>query len=108
MAIDFFEKELVKVQERFNQTFGETQAVNLLTRSHVILSIIYLGLIAKEINKQGIKKNGEKDIEKVKEFMKIKAILNKVFDRFETEIEIQNQKGKEALDYERHGKRIAG
>jgi len=95
MAIDFFEKEVRKVQDKFNETFGETQAVNLLARFDVIFSIINFGLIAKEINKQSIKQNGKKDIEKVKEFMRTKEILNNVFDRFETEIKTQNQTGKE-------------
>ena len=76
MAIDFFEKEVSKVHQRFNQTFGETQVINLSTRFNVILSIINLGLVAKELNN----KNKRKDIEKIKEFMRIKEILNKVFD----------------------------
>ena len=68
MAIDFFQKEVRKAEQRFNETFGATQIVNLSARFNVIFAIINLGLIAKEINKQSIKQNGKKDIEKVKEF----------------------------------------
>ena len=86
MAIDFFQKELTKVQDRFNQTFGESQAIKLTARFNVILSIIHLGLIAKQINK-----SKRKDIKQIKEFMKTKAVLNSTFDSFESEIEKQNQ-----------------
>jgi hypothetical protein len=91
MPIDFFQKEVTKVQGRFNETFGETQVVNLSTRFNTIFSIINLGLIAKEIKKQSIKKNGKKDIEKVKEFMRTKGILNKVFDNFEKDLNQTSQ-----------------
>jgi len=95
MPIDFFQKEVTKVQGRFNETFGETQVVNLSTRFNVIFSIINLGLIAKEIKKQSIKKNGKKDIEKVKEFMRTKEILNKVFDNFEKDLNQTSQQTKQ-------------
>ena len=86
MAINFFQKELSKVQERFNQTFSESQTQNLATRFNVILAIIHLGLIAKEINK-----DKKKDIQKVRDFMQAKAILNKAFDSFKSEMEIRKQ-----------------
>jgi len=76
MAIDFFDKEVRKVQQRFNQTFGEMQVINLSARFNVIFSIINLGMIAKELNN----KNKRKDIAKIKEFMQTKEILNMVFD----------------------------
>ena len=94
MAIDFFQKEVRKVEQRFNETFGATQIVNLSARFNVIFAIINLGLIAKEINKQSIKQNGKKDIEKVKEFMRTKEILNNAFDNFENEKK-QNKPRKE-------------
>ena len=94
MPINFFQKEVKKVQDRFNDTFGETQVVNLSARFNVIFSIIHLGLIAKEINKQSIKQNGKKDIEKVREFMRTKEILNNAFDNFEANLK-QTQQGKE-------------
>ena len=94
MPIDFFQKEVGKVQQRFNETFGETEVINLSARFNVIFSIINLGLIAKEIHKQSIKQNGKKDIGKVKEFMRTKIILNKTFDNFEANLK-QTQQGKE-------------
>ena len=108
MPIDFFQKEVGKVQQRFNETFGETEVINLSARFNIIFSIINLGLIAKEIHKQSIKQNGKKDIGKVKEFMRTKIILNKAFDNLETEIRNQAKHEKEALDYGRHAKRITG
>jgi len=94
MPIDFFQKEVGKVQQRFNETFGETEVINLSARFNIIFSIINLGLIAKEIHKQSIKQNGKKDIGKVKEFMRTKIILNKAFDNFEVNLK-QTQEGKE-------------
>ena len=42
MAIDFFEKEVSKVRERFNQTYGVMVVCNLNHRQAAILSIINL------------------------------------------------------------------
>lgn len=103
MAIDFFEKEVRKVQKSFNQTFGEMQAINLSTRFNVILSIIHLGLIAREIKKQ----NKTKDITKIKKFMKVKSIINNVFDKFGNEQKhnkIRKEKFRdEKFNYDQYG-----
>ena len=100
MPIDFFQKEVGKVQQRFNETFGETEVINLSARFNVIFAIINLGLIAKEIHKQSIKQNGKKDIEKVKEFMRTKIILNKAFDNFEGNLkQTQEKKENESCEY---------
>lgn len=111
MAIDFFEKEVRKVQKRFNQTFGETQAINLSTRFNVILSIINLMMIAKEINQQ----NKTKDIAKIKEFMKVKSIINNVFDKFGNEQKHNKIRKEKVTDgrfnydqYGQYGSRNAG
>jgi len=76
MAIDFFDNEAIKLQNRFNETFGDLQAFNISARFSFILAIVHIGMLAKELNQQ----NKKKDILKIKEFMRIKEILNKAFD----------------------------
>ena len=80
MAIDFFQKELEKVFDRFNETFGDTLAKGE-ERANAQLLIIYIGGIAKKLMKQ---KNG-KDFNLIKEFMKGKAALYILFDKLENE-----------------------
>ncbi len=41
MKVNFFEKELIKVRERFNQTFGKQTVCDLQTRAQVIIAIIH-------------------------------------------------------------------
>ena len=49
MKVDFFEKELTRVRERFNQTFGKQLACDLQTRAEVIIAIIQMGLLGNKI-----------------------------------------------------------
>ena len=82
MPIDFFEKEVTKVQNRFSQTFGQTTVVNLDVRYNVMLTIIHLHRIAGEIRK--LKPMNSR--EKVKEFMRCKAALDSVFTKLENKL----------------------
>ena len=91
MAIDFFLKEQSKVQDRFNETFGKMQVVNLEARSSVILSIVYLGMLAKKL---GNKRNKAKDIDMIKEFMKVRQAIHRVLDSAQKNNSM-SQKGKE-------------
>ena len=51
MNVNFFEKELFKVQQRFNQTFGKQTVCDLQTRAHIIFGIIHMGLLGNKILK---------------------------------------------------------
>lgn len=105
MAIDFFEKEVAKVQSRFNQTFGQAIVIKLERRYEAILTITHLGRLANKIRK-GKPMNSKM---KVKEFMRCKAALYSMFNKLEKEL---NQ-GKE-MSHERdhygtsHGSRRYG
>lgn len=49
MPVDFFEKEVTKAQERFNQTYGEMIVCNLRLRQATIMSIIHLDILHRKI-----------------------------------------------------------
>ena len=76
MPIDFFQSELYKIQDRFNQTFGKLVVCNVNTRMRVMLAIIFLGILERKI----MAKNDRDDI---KRFIRTKDTLNKFFDHFE-------------------------
>ena len=76
MAIDFFEKELGKVQDKFNQNFGSLDVCNIKLRQSVILGIISMSLIMKRIKKQNRK-------EDIKQFMRHKEALTVIFNKIE-------------------------
>jgi hypothetical protein len=81
MPIDFFEEEIRKVQERFNQTFGMLNVYDLKSRQSTILAICSLTLIAGRI-KQAKNKDDKK--EDIKQFMRNRTILNDVFNQIKT------------------------
>jgi hypothetical protein len=72
MPLDFFEKELGKVQLRFNQTFGVMPLCNPKTRTMAILAIVQMGILQKKIMRN-------KKKEDISRFVKIKDLLNKVY-----------------------------
>ena len=82
MPIDFFESELQKAQDRFNQTFGTTTVCDLKLRQSVILAICFMGNADRKIKNVT---NKDKVREQIKKFMKTRCILNNLFDRFERE-----------------------
>ena len=76
MKINFFEKELVAVRQRFNQTFGNQIVCNLETRYRVILAVIHMGMLAKKICKTRDKSAVRDDI---RTFIRIKKTLMTIF-----------------------------
>ena len=82
MSIDFFELELKKAQDRFNQTFGTTTVCNLEARQSVILAICFMGTAGRKIKNAT---NKDRVREEIKKFMKTRCILNNLFDQFERE-----------------------
>ena len=82
MAVDFFEKEVRKVRQRFNQTFGRQTVYNLNARYSAILSLCRLGILSRRISRA---KNKEKVRDSIREFIRIRDVLNYFFDLMERE-----------------------
>ena len=55
MAVDFFEKEVSKAQDRFNETFGKLTVCDIRTRQQAILKIIKMSLIRNRIIQERVK-----------------------------------------------------
>ncbi len=72
MPVDFFGKELNRVQERFNQTFGVMPLCNPKVRIRVIFAIVQMCLLQRKIIK-------DKRKEDISQFVKTKDKLNKIF-----------------------------
>ena len=84
MKIQFFEKELQKVRDRFNETFGIMPVCNLKLRGKTILSICHLGCLAKEMAEIKSRDHPHKTIAK---FMRVRNELNRIFDELEKDQE---------------------
>ena len=80
MKIDFFEKELTAVRQRFNQTLGKLAVCNLKTRYQVIIAIIQMGLLTKKIARTKDKSRVRDDI---RMFIRIKNTLMTIFSTTE-------------------------
>ena len=76
MPIDFFESEVTKVQERFNQTYGMMVVCNLKFRQAAILSIVNLNLLYKKITAAKSKDEVRQDIQ---QFIRVRNILTSHF-----------------------------
>ena len=84
MAVNFFEREVKKVRQRFNQTFGRQIVCNLNARYSAILSICRLGILADRIKEAEGK---EKAKESIQEFTRIRDVLNNFFNIMENQEE---------------------
>ncbi len=80
MPVDFFEKELGKIQARFNQTFGIMPLCNPKARIRAIFAIVQMCILQKKIMK-------EKQKEDISRFVKTKDRLNKIFSTLIKETE---------------------
>jgi hypothetical protein len=80
MPVDFFEKELNTVRERFNLTFGNQTVCNLKTRCRVIISIIHMGMLGDKIMKAGNKSMVRDDIQM---FNRVRDTLMTIFTNAE-------------------------
>ena len=79
LAVDFFEREVNKVQQRFNKTFGVLDVCDIRTRQKAILSIIKLMRLKDRImnnNSNNIKEDRSK-------FVKTRDWLNQAFNKIE-------------------------
>jgi len=84
MAVNFFEREVKKVRERFNQTFGRQIVCNLNARYSAILSICRLGILADRIREAEGKEKAKVSIQ---EFTRIRDVLNNFFNIMEKQEE---------------------
>ena len=83
MAVDFFEKEVRKVRQRFNETFGRQTVCNLDARYSAILSICRLGILTRKISSA---KNKENVRDSTSEFIRIRDVLNNFFNLMEKQM----------------------
>ena len=79
MAIDFFEKEVKKVQQRFNETFGVMTVCDLKLRQSAILTLIELCRLSEKI----MSNNKDKVRDEIKKFMRAKSVLGNLFDQID-------------------------
>jgi len=80
MKVNYFEKELIKVRERFNQTFGKQIVSDLRTRAQVIIAIIHMGLLSDKIMKAKDKEMVRDDI---RMFIRKRNTLTTIFNNVE-------------------------
>jgi hypothetical protein len=80
MAVNFFEREVKKVQERFNERFGMFTVCNLDVRYSAVFSICWLGILSRKISKA---KDKEKAKDTIREFIRIRDVLNNFFTLME-------------------------
>jgi hypothetical protein len=80
MPVDFFEKEVNRAQEKFNQTFGMLETGDIKLRQLVILKICGLGCLKNKIGKAA---NRDQVRDEICKFMKIRNTLNNVFNTIE-------------------------
>jgi hypothetical protein len=99
MKVNFFERELTKVRERFNQTFGKPTVCDLKKRAQVIIAVIHMGLLGNKIMKAKDKEMVRDDI---KMFIRKRNALTTIFNNTEKyweerrRYEKGNQTGKRA------------
>jgi hypothetical protein len=83
-AIDFFEKEVKRLQERFNGTFGQEPTVNMRARHLAILAVCWADILARSVRET----SDEKRIGEIaREFCNVRKALNRFFDLIEPQPE---------------------
>ena len=80
MPVDFFEKEVTRAQQKFNQTFGMLKTSDIKLRQSVILKICGLGCLRNKIIKAADK---DQVRDEICNFIEIRDILNNVFNSIE-------------------------
>jgi hypothetical protein len=80
MPVDFFEKEITKAQQKFNQTFGTLKTGDIKLRQSAILKICGLGCLRNKIVKAA---DRDQVRDEICHFMEIRNTLNNVFNSIE-------------------------
>ena len=83
MPVDFFDREVNKVQQRFNETFGVLDVCDLQMRQKTILSIINMMRLKDKIMSTQDNKNIKEDRSK---FVKTRDALNSIFNQIDQEL----------------------
>ena len=84
MAIDFFEKEVERLESRFDKLFGGQVVCDLRSRYATFLTICQAGILARSI-RDVTDENRISDM--AREFCHIRNALNKFFDSMESQQE---------------------
>jgi len=96
LQVNFFEKEVQKVQMRFNETFGVLDVCDLQMRQTAILWIINMARLKdKIVNKKNIKEDRSK-------FVKTRDALNSIFNQIEHELERRNHANRNIIEGNNH------
>ena len=80
MTVNLYEREVKRVQKRFNETFGRQTVCNLTVRYASILSICRLGILSRKICEANDK---EKVKGSIHSFIRIRDVLNDCFKLME-------------------------
>ena len=83
MAAQFYDREVVRLTNRFTKILGDGTVPEFLSREAVVLAICRAGMLARAIRKP----HPEEPLEDlVEEFSRIRQVLNGMFDLAETRI----------------------
>lgn len=99
MNTKFFESELKRMQNRFNQTFGATEFCNLKARQMVILTICSMHTTLTKINNRLPDQPAWKLITK---FMRARNVLESIYDQFEHEAKQRANLNQNSRQEKRH------
>jgi len=80
MAINYFDQELCKIQQQFNETFGNLIVCDLRLRQKVILAIIGMGRLSRKIK---LARNKDQVRYEIRRFMKTRKILKNIFNQID-------------------------
>lgn len=101
-TIDFFEKEVKRLQERFNATFGQAKIVNMRARYLAIFAICRADILARSVRET----SDEKRIaEMTREFCSIRKVINQLFDLIESQ---QERRGHDGYGQRKHSATAGG
>lgn len=78
MAIDFFDREVTRLQDRFNDAFGNRPTIQIDAQNAAIFSIVGICILARKINRAEDKAAVRPEIQ---EFMYRKKAMDRFFDR---------------------------
>ena len=79
----FVEKEINKIQERFNQTFGRQKVCDIRRRQTVLLSICWLCILGRRIIETKDRNPATHIIQK---FVRARNVLNNFFREYEKQL----------------------
>ena len=102
MPANFFHKEVIKAQKRFNQTFGMLPSCDIKLRHAVILNICGLRCLGNKIMQATDKSEVKDDIRR---FIKMRDTLNNIFATVE---KIQNERRENEKDCSKKTKQNYG